>query len=132
MGYSFEKTLELHQELWDKVADLCRDEDYTTADSIKSAALDELGYKEITMDCFCCDYTGYDSECAHKRDFNPCKRCPLDWGVTWYFGMPLPPCCMSYFDEFDCALQDYDFEEAEELAYKIANLPINPIYKGGE
>lgn len=123
-----------HQALWLEISKLClhelANEHYGIADDIKRDAIANLGYDEdnINLDCFCCNYTGFNSEDAKNREYSKCKYCPVDWGIDWEENLPYPPCCMSLFEDFDCAICDGEFEEAHEIAYKIANLTINPIY----
>lgn len=123
-----------HRALWMEISELCLDEleneHYSSADDIKYDAIINLGYVEgnINLDCFCCNYTGFNGEDARNREYSKCKYCPVDWEIDWEENLSCPPCCLSLFDDFDCAVCDGDFEEAYKIAYEIANLTINPIY----
>ena len=136
MDKDLKKTLERHYELWMEVARLCSEDmeglDYSDAGDVKFAALGNLGYKDqIRFDCWCCEFTGYNQDDAKARDWSKCRKCPVDWGVD-LDNLNDPPCCMGLFqdfiDSFDCGM----YNQAEEIAKEIANLPINPIYEEEE
>ena len=136
MNREVEKVLENHYNLWLEVARLCgKDytevyENYSDGDDVKAVAFENLGYTEpVNFNCFCCEFTGYNRDDAANRDYRKCEKCPIDWGIEgsnedW----KEPPCCMGlyddFFDSFDCGM----YNQAEDIAEQIAELPTNPIY----
>ena len=133
--WGLQQALKKHKEFWLTISELCLDKDaadkYCGADMIKATAIEKMGYQEdeLNFDCFCCDFTGYTKKDARARDFSKCANCPIDWGIDMdLINEEAPPCCLSLFDEFDDAIIREDFKEAHNLAFDIANLPVNPIY----
>lgn len=125
-----------HRLLWHTIAKICRDEnerwEYCDGGEAKVKAFAETGlgeYEDYNMGCFCCDYVGFDAKHARENDYEPCKYCPLDWGVK-FRDLDAPPCCLSDFDEFGRAIEEGEFKIAAEYADRIAELPINPYYEG--
>lgn len=133
MIMTLREALKLHKELWEKVGSLCDDVigneenyDYSDGEDIKIEALELMGFNnnELNFNCFCCEYAGH---C--RLDFESCQNCPVDWSVNWTPYDNDTPCCMGLYGEFDNLVYDGLYEEAKEVAYAIADLPINPIYK---
>ena len=136
---TFIQTLTYHQILWDIISELCADEDahekYCDVDDLKWCAFHQMGLDpdDYEFGCFCCQYTGYNHDDAHRCDCQKCMKCPVDWGIDeTNFGWTSPPCCYSLYEDFINEISDGCFIEAASIAKDIADLPINPIYREEE
>lgn len=110
---TFNRTM--HRTLWLYLAD--------HSNCTKSRALENLGvpwYKRPKNSCYAC-------ECAISDNKDSCEVCPIDWGE--YNGVRL--FCMdkpSLYKQWTKATSDHKL--LHDLAIKIADLPINPNFKG--
>lgn len=66
---SREQTIIEHRKMWNWLADQYEKGYFVS----KRDYLDQAGFGEVSMDCFCCDY-----------DDNFCMDCPICWGKDLY------------------------------------------------
>lgn len=67
------EAVELHRELWHRIAKLGKPEHYKKFEIAEEIA-EERGMKRPLNGCFCCEY-------ADQQDpTDLCNHCPIDWG----------------------------------------------------
>ena len=109
-----EEALLWHRKLWYTIADLLSkpQTEYVHTIEIKNIALKKCKWKgeKPIAGCFCCEY---------DDQFNgDCSRCPVVWKGESYNA-----CGNSEYADFKKALINKNFEEAVDIAFKIAELP---------
>ena len=113
------KTIELHRQLWNYIADETEKQKRVV---LKSDAFKHFGWSlDVYAFCWCCEYV------KNYSSLHPCsKRCPIKW--------PGGHCCddRSPFSDWDACLKRYYtwhdtrdevIKEAAKAAREIANLP---------
>ena len=111
-----EEAVRRHRELWNKIAEMIKENGGDTYDwdveDVKRHALKELGYNEaISNKCWCCEY-----EKQNRLHDHVCKNCPIRWHGQYCYND-------SEYEDFGCALDANDDDEAYRIARVIANLP---------
>lgn len=106
-----EQALENHRRLWRHIADKTRTEKRCV--SKKEAIEDIWGNVWVANECWCCEYDD-------QFDSDFCTHCPVMWDNEKDNGFW---CNDSEFGEWCSARTADDWEEAAEIAEKIANLP---------
>ena len=78
----------LHRQLWDRIDKLCKErdcaclEDYEVEcdiDDLKEDVLMEMGYDEVSYNCFLCEYALTVAIDNNEDRYERCKYCPVIW-----------------------------------------------------
>lgn len=112
-----ERAVELHRELWRKIAEILeRDDDFKDNDyALKYQALKELygmTDERPASGCWCCEYT----EQRYPEEYGCEKVCPIKWsGYNCDRG--------GEYEQFKSALWLSNNKDAAKIAREIAELP---------
>lgn len=121
---TFTQSVEMFRKHWNTIADMTPEEmkGCETTIKIKRIALEKIGINEdLSFCCFCCEY-------ANESGIS-CDRCPIRWSEQ------LNNCTGRGDGEYAIfvkAINRGEYEQAAEIARKIANLPARKIMKGEE
>lgn len=113
-----------HRKMWNWIADQYKAGSKKFVLDLKETFCFKNGIDDLINDCFCCDYaSNYSSDnCPPK-----CGKCPIVWGylIGHHFYCESKYALyrkMVDLTEDGCSIDDTNI--AEELARKIANLPV--------
>lgn len=123
-----ENAIQLHRDLWNKVADMIDNGEVTldevqNSHSLKSRVLKQLGInRHITSNCPACEYGAFLND-NDNIGANPCDYCPIQWpsNVNQYMCIDAERNDgLGLYSEFEYC---DTLEDASTLARRIANLP---------
>lgn len=119
-GLTKEKSIELHRQLWNYIADETLNQKRCIS---KEEAFEHFGWPLRTCAmCWCCEYsfniTGLSVDC--------CANCPILWGNENQLSSLRCVQCNGMFAKWIDAFRSYNHVEASKLAKLIAELPENP------
>lgn len=116
------RALQLHRRLWVWIT-LKTLKVKRKVQKVEFPPFSKGSYVDVHNFCFCCEYAW---QVAHQNDIclmDICNYCPIDWGYTG-------ECACETYNALYCRWSDLhisEYEEAAEIAFKIANLPERSI-----
>lgn len=119
-----EEAIEWHRKMWNWIADQYKEGSKRTVWDLKETFCFKNGIDDLINDCFCCDYaSNYSSDNCTPE----CGKCPIVWNRLNNHHCYCDSKYALYrkivdLTEESCSIDDT--KKAEELARKIANLPV--------
>lgn len=114
-----EETIRLHRDMWRWIADQMKyySNSSEVVSLLKSKYLYGEGYVDVYLNCFCCEY-------KFQQGIGDCQYiCPFNWSD----GDEFVGCMCGYYGNLRSCSDD-DKGDADDLALKIANMPVREGY----
>lgn len=115
MKLTREEAIQKHRELWHWIFE----ETVKKRRAVQKCENEEVMEEVPVHFCWCCQYSLNEE---FKTKIPVCENCPIEWPETCADVCEKgdPPCVKSYYGEWE---DSFDWREAADLAFKIANLP---------